>query len=350
MVSVPVVRAVRALYPQARMDLLTDMKRDPNSVSVDKVFDGCGIFENVFFYGSKERFLRNPLALAGTWLSLRKNGYDGLVYLAPNQRSGFQMRRDALVFRSLGIKRIWGLSSSGRILPSSRPLPRLPAEGRTLADRLIHDGLPISVDDFRFDLGISDGEYGALRGKLGQAWPGEGVRVYAACPFTAMPAKKWPLGRYIEVFRRLHKEQGLSPIFLGSKADGAEAEELRRAIGIGYNFTGMSIRESAAIMRRCDFYLGNDTGTMHLAAAEGLRCVAVFSARTYPGIWEPPGSGHRILRTAVPCEGCELTHCVEHKMQCLDLIGADAVYEACESLLGTAGYPPGAQGPIAAGN
>jgi ADP-heptose:LPS heptosyltransferase len=148
-----------------------------------------------------------------------------------------------------------------------------------------------------------------------------------------MPSKKWAAIRYLDVYRRLYEKHGFMPLFFGSNADRTEAGELLHTIGFGYNFCGLTIRESAAVMQRCDFYLGNDTGTMHLAAAEGLRCVAVFSARSNPGVWEPIGSGHRVLRADVPCEGCELTHCSVHKMLCLELISVEAVYDACLEIL-----------------
>lgn len=329
LVSVPAVRAVHSLYPEAQWVLLTDQKTDAESVSVDKVFEGCGLFDKVIHYRSKEGSLKGLINLAKTWFLLRRTHYDALVYLGPSQRTRFQAFRDRILLRSLGIKSAWGLSRSKRVQTKVRPLPTLQPEALFLVERLARDGLKIRMDELRFDLGIGDDEYAATRAKLGTAWPADGVRVFAVCPFTAMPAKKWPSSRYVEVFRLLHKKHGLRPLFLGSKADGLEAEDLINAVGVGYNLTGLSIRESAAAMHRCDFYLGNDTGTMHLASAEGLACVAIFSARTHPGLWEPSGPGHQVLRVTVPCEGCELTRCVEHGMLCLDLISVDAVYEAC---------------------
>ena len=71
-----------------------------------------------------------------------------------------------------------------------------------------------------------------------------------------------------------------------------------------------------AALERCAFYLGNDTGTMHMAVAAGIPCVAVFSSRDFPGNWYPYGNGHVVFRTPIKCEGCFLEKCIENEMRC----------------------------------
>jgi ADP-heptose:LPS heptosyltransferase len=85
-------------------------------------------------------------------------------------------------------------------------------------------------------------------------------------------------------------------------------------------------------MQGMRLYLGNDTGTMHLAVAAGLRCVAVFSARDWPGKWDPYGSGHHVLRVDVSCAGCKLVTC-DRQMECLTGIEPSKAIVACEDLL-----------------
>ena len=45
-------------------------------------------------------------------------------------------------------------------------------------------------------------------------------------------------------------------------------------------------------------------GPMHLAAAVGTPCVAIFAARNIPRQWFPYGAHHRILYHRVECAGC----------------------------------------------
>ena len=112
------------------------------------------------------------------------------------------------------------------------------------------------------------------------------------------------------------------------------SERLLRRWMRGHSAAGqLSLRAAAAALGRCRVFLGNDTGTMHLAAAAGVPCVAIFSAREWPGMWHPYGVPSRVLRSAVDCEGCGLTVCSEHQNRCLTLISAEMAVQACSELL-----------------
>ena len=52
-------------------------------------------------------------------------------------------------------------------------------------------------------------------------------------------------------------------------------------------------RETAALLRRAAFFVGHDTGPLHLANAGGLRCISLFGSRDPPKIWHPIGPCHR---------------------------------------------------------
>jgi len=95
----------------------------------------------------------------------------------------------------------------------------------------------------------------------------------------------------------------------------------------------LRVRDSAALLERCRLFIGNDTGTMHLAASSGVPCVALFSARDEPGKWEPMGERNVVLRKSVPCAGCMLTSCDERDRLCLRLIEVEEVIDAASSLL-----------------
>jgi ADP-heptose:LPS heptosyltransferase len=85
-------------------------------------------------------------------------------------------------------------------------------------------------------------------------------------------------------------------------------------------------------LQRCLAYVGNDAGTMHLAGMVGIPCVGLFSARDYPGQWEPYGEGHVILRHETECAGCMRTVC-PYDNRCLDLISVDEAERAVNSIV-----------------
>ena len=72
----------------------------------------------------------------------------------------------------------------------------------------------------------------------------------------------------------------------------------------------MTPRETAAAFGRAASFIGHDSGPMHLAAAVGLRCTAVFSARNIPRVWFPYGDHHRVIYHRTSCAGCGLDRCL----------------------------------------
>jgi ADP-heptose:LPS heptosyltransferase len=67
---------------------------------------------------------------------------------------------------------------------------------------------------------------------------------------------------------------------------------------------------------------------MHLAAAVGTPCVAIFAARSLPGQWFPLGEGHEVLYRRVECMGCGLDECIAERKRCIRGITVDEVAAA----------------------
>ncbi len=142
----------------------------------------------------------------------------------------------------------------------------------------------------------------------------QGHDIVALAPGSKMQAKKWPEDRFEHVgLTLLHRFPDLRLVVVGGPGEIPLGDRLCRAWGDrAVNLSGaLSVWESAALLERCTLYVGNDTGTMHLAASVATPCVAIFSARDNPGKWEPAGRGHIVLRHEVPCAGCMLDTCVD---------------------------------------
>ena len=95
----------------------------------------------------------------------------------------------------------------------------------------------------------------------------------------------------------------------------------------------LTVRETAAIFEGASVYVGPNSGPMHLAASVGLPCVAVESARNFPGIWFPFGKNHRVHYKAVDCLGCMLETCEVEKTKCLKMITAEEVANSISYIL-----------------
>jgi ADP-heptose:LPS heptosyltransferase len=149
--------------------------------------------------------------------------------------------------------------------------------------------------------------------------------LWAIAPGSNMPAKCWP--HYAELLEALQRHQKIVPVYIGGKNERTLCEELNNHVP-GVCIIGRTMPEVEAVMRRCETYLGNDTGVMHLAAALGLRCIAVFSCRDIPGIWEPYTKDKIVFRAqGQSCEGCLEITCKKHHNACLEAITVSQVLE-----------------------
>ena len=269
--------------------------------------------------------------------AIKRRKFDTLVYLAPSNRKPEQIERDRRFFSLAGIKNFIGMEGFPVWQPKrpGLPLETMPAESDLLLERLALSGIRVPERDERqTQLRLGGNEDEQLGGWLGQL-QSDGSRPWIAVgPGSKMPAKRWPVERFQEVVDLLIQEFDIWPVVFGGDEDRIFGDTLIRKWGRGYNAAGaLGLRTAAAALKRCVFFLGNDTGTMHMAAAMGVPCVAVFSSREAPGWWYPRGKGHHIFRSQIECEGCGLIECIQRENECLKRISANEVFDACRELL-----------------
>ena len=351
--ALPALWAVRNQFPEAELTLLCDRHPGKPYIVGQDLFGESGFFKQFEFYPVRDgrigrlRQVRSMLQLHGR---LRKGRFDTLVYLSPSARTRRQVTRDLRFFRTTGIRNFIGTEgfASPPVPTPGRALDHVPHEADLLAARMAASGIPVlPPGQGCMSLGLGVQEEAEVRAWLETQKPSD------HCPLTTdyspsptrpwigfgpgskMPAKQWPLDRFTEVGQGLIEKFDVWPVVFGGPEDADDATRVIQAWGRGYNAAGrLSVRAAALALQRCLLYVGNDTGTMHLAAAVGTRCVAIFSARDWPGRWYPYGAGHHVFRTQIGCEGCGMVECVERKNECLRLISAAAVSEACAAVLG----------------
>jgi ADP-heptose:LPS heptosyltransferase len=331
LVALPAVHRIAQLHKGARMTLITNAPAHKGMVTAWDVLKHTGLFSRVIFY---ER--NHPLQLARLAYQCRQ-AHDPILYYLTPSRTLRQVQRDRVFFQAAcGFRRIKALSPSPTASErdATGKLVWLPRECDRLLTMVDPEGSPVQDPPFLMPPEAAHERAAELLAPIAHR------PIIAFGPGSKMPAKKWFLDRYVALVQRLvdeHPEVGVA-VFGGSE-DHEDGETLVAAAGAdrAVNVAGAAnIIESAAALARCKLYIGNDTGTMHLAASVGTSCVAIFSARDNPGRWEPAGAGHLVLRRDVPCAGCVLSECTEHQNICLTSIPADEVLAAAVARLATA--------------
>ncbi len=131
----------------------------------------------------------------------------------------------------------------------------------------------------------------------------EGKPVLGVGPTANWIGKTWPAERFIEIVQFMIAEggamEGARVAVFGAPGEEEGAYEVFNAMPEDCRLDLIakgSPGEAAAAIARCDFYLGNDSGLMHCAAANGIPTVGVFGP-SYPHIYAPYGDHAVFART-----------------------------------------------------
>ncbi len=318
--TTPAISAIRERFPQAEITLLANplvsQLFSPHEW-VDRVmtFDRRGSHKGI---GGKFR-------LAG---ELRKHRFDAAIIL-PNSFDS------ALVPWLAGIPVRLGKRSDGRgLLLTGRYCPDESAIGHEVdyyLDLVRHFGItgrpmtPHLVTTPDEDMGAA-----ALLAAQGV---GENTFVLGINPgATFGSAKRWYPERFAEVARRLAAEwQARIVIFGGPDETDIAAGIEHHLAGDCLNLAGKTtVRDLMALIKRCNFFITNDSGPMHIAAAFGVPLVAIFGPTDHTGT--APYTGRAVVvHKDVECAPCKLRECpIDHR--CMTEITADDVVAAAMRL------------------
>jgi ADP-heptose:LPS heptosyltransferase len=100
---------------------------------------------------------------------------------------------------------------------------------------------------------------------------------------------------------------------------------VERLSGHCITVSGLRLAQLAALIAGSDLYLGNDSGVSHLAAAVGVRTVALFGPSDIEQ-WAPRGTRVTLVRHSVDCSPCEtpaMKNCLHRS--CLTALSSDEV-------------------------
>lgn len=325
-IAMPALWTIRRRFPEAKILFLNQEHRKGLIAQGLEVIRPGSVYDDTLGYRLGEGGVSKGDVLRAL-MRLRLERIEMLVYI-PSARTPAQLKRDRLFFRLAGIKRIVGMTGFAETdyRPEGTPLPSVTHEADLLLSHMARDGVSLDVDPHTLvGLGLTDEERAFAAVWIAEKGIDPTRPLVGIGPGSKMTAKLWPIERFIEVARIIDAEFTPNFIAFGSGAERETCARIVDAVERGVNAAGeLTIRQSAAVFEHCQLYIGNDTGTMHLAASAGVRCVALFSARDWPGRWYPYGKGHTVHRFAVPCEGCMLEVCDRANL-CLTSIDVAAV-------------------------
>jgi len=347
LVALPSYRLARRSFPGAEFRLLTNVPVSAKAPPAAAVLEGMGLVQGYLGYTIGTR---NVWELAKLWWQIVRWRPQVLVYVAAS-RGLETARRDARFFRVCGIGRQIGVPLTeamqsnyyGKTAVEADPDPNaeleleLEPEAARLVRNLSELGDARLEDPESWGLDLTAAEVQAAEAAIGSE--ALGMASIAVSVGTKVQVKDWGRENWRALLGRVAERFPGHALLLVGAAEEAEASEFAAADWVSkgggqvVNLCGkLSPRESGAAMARAKIFLGHDSGPMHLAAAVGTPCVAVFSGKSMPRQWWPMGTRHRVVYHRVDCWGCNLETCIEQGKKCIVSISVDEVMRAIEEV------------------
>lgn len=149
------------------------------------------------------------------------------------------------------------------------------------------------------------------------------------------PSKRWRLDDFARTALALAEQRPeAQPVLVVGPKESPLADSFQRATGRDFPVVGPDLDLAAlgGLLSRLDALITNDSGPMHLAAAVGTRCVAVFGP-TNPRRTSPSGPGHHVLSANRWCSPCFRRRCPLIRHRCMTEIRVGSVVDAVNRIL-----------------
>jgi len=326
--SIPALRALRRVFPDAHINLHTRSW-------AEGIFRDADFLDEIVTFGQSGSALKNVIAQG----RVLKNGQFDLAVLFPNSF-------EAALAAKLGrIPRRFGYSREARRILLTDPVavPQwknsrhevfyylnlvAEVEKAVLSRETVMDGEPAT------DLPVSASRREAAR-KLLETFGIDGSRKIAALGVGSANsrAKRWPAENYAKLNDRLQNELGINVLLVGSKNEMDVSTAVEKLSGKKpITLTGKTdLAEATAILSEVDLMITNDMGLAHIAPAVGTKTLVIFGP-TNPETTAPFSPNAKVIRKEVECSPCMLRDCpIDHR--CMTWISPDEVFEMAASEL-----------------
>lgn len=320
------IPALRTLYPDARIDWLTQAAAAPLLVHNPRL-------DEVLIW-PRER-----------WQSLwKQRQWRALWREVRSFRAMLRERRYDLVLDAQGLlksglcawltqapRRVGLISREGsHLLVHERVDPPGGADARIGAEyRFLARYLGAADESYRLDLAIGGEPLAQARQALAERGVTGGYVVL--CPFTTRPQKHWFEDHWLALAPGLRR-LGLTPVIMGGPDDRVAAERMARQCPGLVNLAGhLRLDASVAVVSGASLLIGVDTGLTHMGSALAIPTLALFgSTRPYLDGGQPTTT---VLYDQMACSPCRRHPTCDGAFTCMRQFTVDRVLLAAQALL-----------------
>ncbi len=326
--TTPAVRSIRENFPDAEITLLA-------LPWVADVFSASPRVDHIFVYEKNGRHqgLRGKLTLAS---DLRKKQYDATILL----QNAFEA---ALITTLARIPIRGGYSTDGRGILLTHGIKKHPDIGLKHQVHYYQEmlaGLGLTPGKDQLELFLAPAVKQSAEQGLQRYFSRQGrVPVVGLNPGAAYgPAKRWPAEKFSRLAQLVCAQTDALLLIFGTDADREAASHIAAAVPEHaaeriLDLTGKTdLATAMAYIARCDAFVTNDSGLMHVAAALQTPTVAIFGSTDHVATG-PYSDRAQVIRKPMACSPCKKTHCPQDHFQCMEQIQAQEVFSTMQPLL-----------------
>ena len=334
----PAALLLRTKFPEATIDALVMFR------GAQQVYERTGLFNNVIYHD----FLNRP-KLESLKLTLFMRGkYDSSINVYPSNRREYNviqyligskkrgaieyLRRD---FRNFGFLNNVRITENDSLHCVEENVALCEKVLGFKADRIPDLHMPLSDEDQSFAQSFA-GSKGITDGDLVIGFhPGTAT-------FKNQIKRRWEPQKFAELGKRLALNNGAKVLVFG----GPDESELKRDIVTMADSQNVipvdapGIPETAALIKRCNLFVTNDSSLMHVASAMKRKVVAIIGP-TNTNYIHPWHTEYEIASLNLECSPCFVysprpLKCFRHdmKFKCIRELQVDTVYSKITAMLG----------------
>ncbi len=289
LLAVPAYRAIKETFPESELGVVSArINRDVllNNPYVDHVHLFAGL---------------NPLQVVALIRQMRRYRYD-LVIVLHTVSFSFTSAVLGLLsgarYRAGSTSRPFNNPMSSAFYHVELPLPdERELRGMNEAEHNLYPlrALGIATDDISPLLVPSEDNERWAEGYLGEHAL-EGAPIIAVHPGAGKVGNMWPPEKFADVVNRLAEERRINLCVIEGPRDSDPVDAFCRVARTACaKLQGRPIGDVAAVLKRADLVICNDTGVMHVACAAGATTLGIFGP-TDPARWAPRCSNLHVVR------------------------------------------------------
>ncbi len=134
-----------------------------------------------------------------------------------------------------------------------------------------------------------------------------GDKIVGICPLAAWSLKNWPVGKWNDLAQILADKYGFKVMAFGKSGNDVFSRSVLEKLspGIISAIDKTTLVEALALIKRCDFFIGPDSGLLHLASCMKVKTIGLYGA-TSKNFLYPYFHRHNIVasKAELPCMPC----------------------------------------------